>query len=195
MGCVAPAAIPVPPKAQTVRVITDVYDIRIDTRGGDLREVDLLAYPVSPKAPEVPVKLLNDQPPDIFIAQSGLRARTGTEPTHHVVYHAAQSEYRLGEGQDELVVELEWTSPEGVEVTKRYRFRRGDYLFDVEHEVKNGSAAEWQGRQYRQFQRAEVSPKGGLGTVYTYTGGVIYSPSTTWPSRICRGPSPMAGRP
>ena len=171
-----PAPVAAPPKAQTVHVVTDVYDIRIDTRGGDLREVDLLAYPVSPKTPDEPVKLLNDVPPDIFIAQSGLRASSGTEPTHHIVYQAEQTEYRLAEGQDELVVALHWTSPEGVEVTKRYRFRRGDYLFDLEHEVKNGSPVEWKGRQYRQFQRAEVPRKGGLGTVYTYTGGVIYSP-------------------
>ncbi|MDX5445150.1 MAG: membrane protein insertase YidC, partial [Zoogloeaceae bacterium] len=163
-------------RAARVRVVTDVLDLEIDTRGGDLRQADLLHYPVSPKAPDKPVRLLSDVPPDVFMIQSGLRTQTGTEPTHHVVFNAQREEYRLAPGQTELVVPLTWTSPEGVTVTKRYRFQPGSYEIGLEQEVANASGGDWQGYQYRQLQRSEVGRDSSSYFIYTYTGGVIYSP-------------------
>ncbi|MFP5506555.1 MAG: membrane protein insertase YidC [Gammaproteobacteria bacterium] len=163
-------------RAARVRVVTDVLDLEIDTRGGDLRQADLLHYPVSPKAPDKPVRLLSDVPPDVFVIQSGLRTQTGTEPTHHVVFSAQREEYRLAPGQTELVVPLTWTSPEGVTVTKRYRFQPGSYEIGLEQEVANASGGDWQGYQYRQLQRSEVGRDSSSYFIYTYTGGVIYSP-------------------
>lgn len=162
--------------AERVRVVTDVLDIQIDTRGGDLRVADLLDYPKESTAPDVPVRLLDDQMPDLFIIQSGLRAQTGTEPTHHVVFNAAQTEYKLQPGEQTLVVPLVWTSPEGVTVTKTYRFKAGSYVVDLDQQVANQSGADWTGHQYRQLQRAEGSTDGSSKLVYTYLGGVIYSP-------------------
>ena len=69
-----------------------------------------------------------------------------------------------------------WRSPEGVEVIKRYLFHRGSYAVDLQHEVRNNSAAEWQGRQYRQLQRTQVAETGQSTFIYTYMGGVVYSP-------------------
>ena len=163
--------------AARVRVVTDVFSIEIDTRGGDVRSADLLAYPKESSKPDVPVRLLNDQMPDLFIIQSGLRTQTGTEPTHHVVFEAQQQEYRLQAGQSELVVPLTWRSPEGVTVTKRYRFTPGSYEIGLEQEVTNNTSATWSGRQYRQLQRAEGGDDGTSQFIYTYTGGVIYSPA------------------
>lgn len=162
--------------AVRVRVVTDVLDLDIDTRGGDLVRADLLAYPQESGRPDVPVRLLNDAASDFFIIQSGLRSTTGTEPTHHVVFSAPQTEYRLQPGQDALEIPLTWTSPEGVTVTKRYRVERGAYVLTLEQEVANHSGGEWRGRQYRQLQRAQPTADGGNRFIYTYLGGVIYSP-------------------
>lgn len=159
-----------------VRVVTDVLDVAIDTRGGDLRQADLLRYPKDSTAPDVPVHLLNEQMPDLFIIQSGLRTQSGTEPTHHIVFSAAQKEYKLNPGQETLEVPLTWRSPEGVIVTKRYRFHPGSYVVDLEQQVENKSATEWAGHQYRQLQRGEGSKDASSHFIYTYTGGVIYSP-------------------
>ncbi|MBU1190938.1 MAG: membrane protein insertase YidC [Gammaproteobacteria bacterium] len=161
---------------ETVRVITDVLDIEINTRGGDLRQADLLAYPKVSTAPDVPVRLLDDQMPDLFIIQSGLRTQTGTEPTHHVVFNAAQTEYKLQPGEQSLDVPLVWRSPEGVTVTKTYRFKAGSYVVDLDQQVLNQTGFDWTGHQYRQLQRAEGSTDGSSKLVYTYLGGVIYSP-------------------
>jgi YidC/Oxa1 family membrane protein insertase len=162
--------------AQYIDIETDLFHIRIDTTGGDLRQADLLAYPATTKPDSPPFRLLNDSMPNLFIVQSGLRASVGTEPTHHVVYTAEQSSYRMGDADDELIVPLVWNSPEGVEVIKRYVFHRGSYTIDLQHEVHNHSGGDWHGRQYRQLQRTQVAETGQSTFIYTYMGGVIYSP-------------------
>jgi YidC/Oxa1 family membrane protein insertase len=162
--------------SQTISVETDLFRISIDTTGGDLRKADLLAYAETTQPDSPPFRLLNDTLPNLFVVQSGLRTGTGTEPTHHVIYSAEESAYRMGETADELQVPLSWTSPEGVEVIKRYTFHRGSYVVDIEHEVRNHSAADWNGRQYRQLQRTQVAETGQSTFIYTYMGGVIYSP-------------------
>ena len=183
-----PAVPPPPTQVQTtetetglasvtrVRVTTDVLDVEIDTRGGDLRQADLLQYPEKSDAPETPVRLLDDQLPNLFIVQSGLRTQSGTEPTHHVVFEAAETEYRLAPGQAAIEVPLLWRSPEGVTVTKRYRFHPGSYVIELEQEVANASGTDWAGHQYRQLQRTEGTTDSDNRFIYTYLGGVIYSP-------------------
>jgi YidC/Oxa1 family membrane protein insertase len=162
--------------AQYIDVETDLFHIRIDTTGGDLRQVELLAYPATTDPDSPPFRLLNDSLPNLFVIQSGLRASVGTEPTHHVVYTPEQTSYRMADAADELQVSMVWRSPEGVEVIKRYIFHRGSYAVDLQHEVHNNSGAEWQGRQYRQLQRTQVAETGQSSFIYTYMGGVIYSP-------------------
>ena len=163
-------------KGQFIDVTTDLFHIKIDTTGGDLRQADLLQYKATTEPESPPFRLLNDSLPNLFVIQSGLRASVGTEPTHHVVYTAEQGSYRMADAADELQVSMVWRSPEGVEVVKRYIFHRGSYAVDLQHEVRNNSTAEWQGRQYRQLQRTQVAETGQSSFIYTYMGGVIYSP-------------------
>ena len=159
-----------------VTVQTDLYRLVIDTNGGDLRRADLLHYPATHDPGSVPFRLLNDELPNLFVVQSGLRANTGAEPTHHAIYQAEQEAYRMGDHQDALTVPLLWRSPEGVEVIKRFTFHRGSYVVDIEHVVNNHGAVAWTGRQYRQLQRAQAAEAGQSKFIYTYMGGVIYSP-------------------
>ena len=173
------SAVPEPELLKTgtsVTIETDLFRVVLDTTGGDLRKADLLAYPETPEPDSGPFRLLNDSLPNLFFVQSGLRTNTGVEPTHHVVYNAEQNHYRLADSADELQVALSWRSPEGVEVIKRYTFRRGSYAIDLEHEVRNGSGSDWAGRQYRQLQRTQVAETGQSSFIYTYMGGVLYSP-------------------
>ena len=163
-------------KGQFIDVETDLFHIKIDATGGDLRQADLLRYKATTEPDSPPFRLLNDSLPNLFVIQSGLRASVGTEPTHHVVYTPEQTSYRMADAEDELQVSMLWRSPEGVEVVKRYIFHRGSYAVDLQHEVRNNSAAEWQGRQYRQLQRTQVAETGQSSFIYTYMGGVIYSP-------------------
>jgi YidC/Oxa1 family membrane protein insertase len=157
-------------------VQTDLYRIVIDTHGGDLRQVDLLHYPSTTEPGAPPFRLFNDSLPNLFILQSGLRSGNGDEPTHHAVYSIERDSYVMPDGADTLAVPLRWRSSTGVEVIKRYTFHRGSYVVDLEHEVVNHSPADWSGRLYRQLQRTQVAETGQSTFIYTYMGGVIYSP-------------------
>ncbi|QKT03622.1 membrane protein insertase YidC [Ectothiorhodospiraceae bacterium 2226] len=162
------------PRAERVRVRTDVYDLTIDTVGGDIREVLLLEYPVSPREPDNPYRLMNDTGYWLFVAQNGLLpgAEGVTAPDHYAQFQAEQSQYTLAQGADTLQVPLRWEG-DGVAVTKTYTFRRGSYLVDVDVRVENAGAEPWRGHFYRQLQRTEQVGEDTPWFIYTYSGGVI----------------------
>jgi YidC/Oxa1 family membrane protein insertase len=168
------------PAYKKIRVRTDVLDLDINLRGGGIRRLALIDYPVSLTEKDTPFPLMEFQPPNIFLAQSGLRGKSttvdGNAPDHHAEFTAAQSEYTLADGSDTLKVTLHWRSDDGVQVAKVYTFHRDSYTIDVHYEVKNGTSEPWNARMYGQFQRSEVEATGGLFRTYTYTGGVISGP-------------------
>lgn len=157
-----------------IHVRTDVFDIEINTVGGDLRRADLLKYPVEVDKPDDPFSLMKDGD-EVFLAQSALIGVGGSSaPNHHQVFTTEKESYQLDEGVDSLEVRLNWQSPEGVSIDKIYTFHRGSYVIDVAFEVKNGSGEPWQGHMYRQLQRSEPADSGSM-FMKTYTGGVIYT--------------------
>lgn len=171
----AAAAPPAPRTFQRgarVHVVTDLFDVVLDTTGGDLRTVALLAYPVSSQKKDEPFRLMQDEGSRIFVAQSGLISQQPA-PDHYAVYTAEANEYRL-QG-DELRVPLVWTGADGIRVTKTYVFHRDSYQIGVEYRIENGSGAPWTGYQYRQFQRSLPGDDEKSAFLYTYTGGVIHS--------------------
>lgn len=169
-------------QAQRIIVQTDIFRVEIDTTGGDLRRVELLAYPKKLETPDDPFLLLNDTLPNLFVAQSGFTRKRKREdgvlisaPNHDTIYRATQTDYQLAPGQDNLTVDLHWTSPEGVEFTKSYTFSRDSYRIQVNHRINNPTSKAWHGNLYQQLQRNPPSSK-GQKFIYTYTGSVIYSP-------------------
>jgi len=173
----AGTAAPEPEQAATpertwVHVRTGVLEAWIDPRGGDLRRVDLLNYPVSPEQPDTPVSLLHDTGAELFVAQSGLIGARDA-PNHYTEYRVERSDYRLAAGQDAVQVRLNWRGDGGVTVTKVYTFRRDSYVVGVAHEVENAGAEAWSARMYGQLQRTAPEGARGLFRIPTYTGGVI----------------------
>lgn len=161
--------------SQRIKIITDVLDIEIDTRGGDIRKVVLRNYAVDADAPEEKVELLTDSEVNFHVAQSGLvSANEKTAPTHNDVYTAEQFSYRLAEGVDEIKVPLHWTGIDGSKVTKTYTIRKNDYTINVDHKVTAGQSG-WSGSQYMQLIRTQPSTEGESAFIRTYTGGVIYN--------------------
>ena len=160
--------------AQRITVKTDVYDIEIDTIGGDVRRVDLLKYPVEVDKPDQPFRLMDDGK-NFFIAQAALLpANDSPAPNHHQQFQAEKSAYQMAPGAETLEVRLSWSDGQGIAIDKVYTFHRDSYVIDVDFEVKNGSARPWSGHMYRQLQRSEPEDSGSA-FIYTYTGGVIYS--------------------
>ncbi|MFT5390803.1 MAG: YidC/Oxa1 family membrane protein insertase [Gammaproteobacteria bacterium] len=157
-----------------IDVVTDIYRVRINLVGGTLANVDLLQYPVSLEEPNTPFPLLVDRGSKLFMAQSGLVGKSNA-PNHYAPYTATKDYYELDDRDEELTVNLTWRG-EGVTVTKRYVFKRDNYVIDVIHEVQNDTSQPWTGGAYGQFRRIAPNESRGLGTIYTYTGGVVSSP-------------------
>jgi len=160
--------------SKRIHVLTDTFDLTIDTRGGDIREADLLDYPVSSDKPDQPFRLMKDSLPNLFVAQSGLLSDT-VAPDHYAIFTADKDEYKMAAGQNELRVPLHWQDESGLRVTKTLVFKRGTHLVDIEQRVENGTDAAWSGRQYRQLQRSKPDGSGESAFIHTYTGGVIHS--------------------
>jgi len=155
-----------------ITVETDVVTVLIDSKGGVVRSLKLKQYPISLDQPDQGLELIHSDPDSVHIIQSGLRNRTNTAPTHHSIYQVDKYKYVLQDGDDELVVPLFW-SEKGINVVKTYRFKRGDYLIDVNHQVENNTESDWQGSQYRQIQRSRPLTKSRI--LITYTGAVYYN--------------------
>ena len=158
---------------QRVNVKTDVFDIEIDTIGGDIRRVALLKYPVDVNTDPSPVILMNDKSGLFFISQTGLlgTSKDSYAPDHNVDYKIERLSYELG-NQSELKVPLSWTSEDGqFTLTKIYTFYPGSYEIVVEHQIANNSDSLWKGHLYRQLQRTSVEQKSMF--LQTYTGAMI----------------------
>ncbi len=159
---------------QRVSVKTDLFDIEIDTIGGDIRRVALLKYPVDVNNDPSPVILMNDKSGLFFISQTGLLATTEDSlyaPDHNVSYSIEKLSYELAD-QSELKIPLTWNSHDGqFTLVKTYTFYPGKYAIDVEHQIINNSDTVWQGHLYRQLQRTNLEQ--GSMFIHTYTGAMI----------------------
>ena len=167
-------------KSKKIHVRTDVLDVIIDTRGGDIRQVDLPTYPISLQQQDDAFRLMRSDA-RTYIAQSGLRhdkvdgqAVKGSAPTHHEIYSAEKNEYQLAEGKDELKVKLIWNSANGITVEKTYTFMRGSFVFDTSHRVINQSDRAWIGRQYQQLRHSPAPEQRSWLRLPTYTGTAYF---------------------
>ena len=170
-------------QAQRIIVETDVLRLEIDSRGGDVRVVDLVNYPQTSKDDTKAFRLMSDANKDLFIAQSGFagkrEANDGTvilAPNHNTIYRVEQTSYKLADGKEALKVNLFWNSPDNVLFTKSYELKRGSYQINVSHKIDNNSGRTWRGNLYQQLQRLDYEDENQSAFIYTYTGGVLYSP-------------------
>jgi YidC/Oxa1 family membrane protein insertase len=88
-------------------VETDLVRAEISPIGGTITNLWLKDYAQTADDGSERFRLLKPEPPNFFIAQSGLFGDAASDlPTHNSVFTAEQPEYRLAEDQDVLHVEL-----------------------------------------------------------------------------------------
>ncbi|MDP9013126.1 MAG: membrane protein insertase YidC, partial [Pseudomonadota bacterium] len=173
----APATAAAPMPGPPVHVVTDVFDLDINLKGGELDRADLLQYPVHKDTPNIPVRLLNSDPEDRYLLQTGLAGAPGeAAPSHLVTWSAAEKSYVLPAGADELRVPLTWTDGHGLTVTKTFTFKRASYAIDLAYKVENGSGAARSFAAYSQFLRHWVKASRSYFDVETYSfkGPAVY---------------------
>jgi YidC/Oxa1 family membrane protein insertase len=161
--------------SQRINVITDVLDIEIDSKGGDILRTVLRDYSVTAERPEEKLVLMTDANINYYIAQSGLvSVNKGTAPSHNTVFRSEQGTYRLAEGTDTIEVPLYWEGDDGTKIIKTLTFKRGDYVVDVKYHITAGDQG-WSGSDYMQIVRSRPVETNGNAFIHTYTGGVVYN--------------------
>jgi len=158
-----------------ISVNTDVLQVVIDPHGGDIIQVALPQHESALNSGE-PFILLEQNANRTYVAQSGLVGRDGPDAkkSGRPVYQVGSTDYRLGE-QDSLNVDLVLTQADGVKLTKRYTFTRGEYRVGLEYIVDNQSQEPWQGVLFGQIKRdgsADPSQQTSMG-MQSYLGAVF----------------------
>lgn len=165
-------------QAQLISVKTDVLDILIDTKGGDIIQVALPEYKAT-LGSDLPFVLLEQTTNRTYVSQSGLVGKNGPDasPEGRPTYAVSQNEYVLGE-QDELAVDLTFTDANGVVVTKRYTFTKGSYEVGLDFVVNNQSQQQWSASLFGQIKRdrsedptsmTDMGMQSYLGAVFSTT--------------------------
>jgi YidC/Oxa1 family membrane protein insertase len=162
-----PAAQPQEPVAvnsgRIIQVFTDVVQLAIDLEGGDIVELALPKYLEQLDNPDVPLVLLEQNNTRTYVAQSGLIGANGIDAKGRPTYSVSASRYELADGEDSLVINLNWQDDTGVRITKRFTLQRGHYLIKVDYLVENGSESRWQANMFGQLKR-DSSPASSSGS-------------------------------
>ncbi|SFM52809.1 membrane protein insertase YidC [Marinobacter pelagius] len=165
---------------QFITIRTDVYDLTIDRVSGNLVQSSLLNYDKSLNSEE-PLQLLTNTETRTYLLESGLIGRDGPDSQKNgtaPVYQATADDYQLDDGQDQLTVDLTYTTDTGVKITKRYQFERDSYEIGVRYQVENNSGAPWQANFTGKIVRDEApdpTSQASMG-IRAYLGMVMSSP-------------------
>jgi YidC/Oxa1 family membrane protein insertase len=152
-----------------ISVITDTLILSIDTKGGDVVSADLAKFPLEEGSSES-YSLLRPSGDKLFIAQSGLIGRDGTDSKGRPTYTVAKDSYFL-EG-DSLTVPLELVTPGGLQVTKNFTFTRDSHRVDVSYIIKNNTSDPKQVQQFAQLKQSMLEQEGSM-FMPIYRGGAF----------------------
>ncbi|EOC1568304.1 membrane protein insertase YidC [Cronobacter dublinensis] len=139
-GSAASQGVPASGQGKLITVKTDVLSLTINTRGGDIEQALLLAYPKELGSSE-PFQLLETTPNFVYQAQSGLTGRNGPDNPNNnkgrPLYNVDSDTYVLADGQNELLIPMTFTDEAGNTFTKTFALKRGQYAVYVGYNVKN----------------------------------------------------------
>ena len=152
----SPTAGPVAPLGQTVTVKTDLFDVEINTQGGDIRRVTMKKQHSALDRTQAS-HADGARPAALFRhADRGCWARAC--PITRAPTRPSRLSYTLADGNDSVVVRLKAHSADGIEVTKTFTFKRDSYVVDVAYEVANRTDKPISPFAYFQFLRDSNPP-------------------------------------
>ena len=150
-----------------ISVTTDTLILSIDTKGGDVISAHLAKFPVEQNSEEL-YSLLKPSGDNLFVAQSGLIGRDGTDSKGRPTYSSSADSYTL-EG-DTLTIPLTLVTPQGLQVTKNFTFTRDSHKIDVEYIIQNNSNETKQVQQFAQLKQSMLEQEGSM-FMPVYRGG------------------------
>ncbi|CAB0150842.1 Membrane protein insertase YidC [Pseudidiomarina piscicola] len=151
-----------------VNVTTDVLDLQIALRGGDVVNAQLREFARTQDS-EARFELLHDNNAELYIAQSGLIGKDGTDSSAgRPVFHVEHDSYTMT--GDTLRVPLSYTLEDGSTITKTFVLSKGSYAVDVIYTINNASTAHKEVQFYAQLKQV-ITEAGGSMMMPTYRGG------------------------
>ncbi|VAY02328.1 Membrane protein insertase YidC [Arsenophonus endosymbiont of Aleurodicus dispersus] len=176
-------------QAKFITVKTDVLELHINTRGGDIDQAALLHYPKKLHSSD-PFCLLKTSKNFIYQAQSGLIGEDGPDDSGYnnglrPLYLSTKTSYVLQNGKDELRVPLIFTGKDSVVYKKIYLLKRGKYNISVENNIANNSSKPLTLAFFGQLkQTVELPKERGTGIhnfpLHTYRGAAYSSDETNY---------------
>ncbi|WP_249976385.1 membrane protein insertase YidC [Vreelandella olivaria] len=160
-----------------IAVSTDVLDVRIDPHGGDIVYAALPQHKLTLDSDRNYV-LLSDNATRSYVARSGLQI---DGQASRIVFTPERTEYRLGNNDDQLNVDLT-ADVNGVDVIKRLTFERGSYAVDVSYFLANNTDDPVSARFIGQLAR-DNSPDPSSGVAMgmsSYIGAAYSTPDTRY---------------
>lgn len=165
-------------QGRIITVSNDVFQLKIDTLGGDVVESDLLAYAKELDGEER-FALLENKDGKTYVAQSGLVGKNGIDTAAGRAQYRVEGEnFKLADGQDELRVPLTFEK-DGVIYNKVFVLKRGSYDVAVNYEIQNNSESAIEVQPYGQLKHTLVESSGSMA-MPTYTGGAYSSSETNY---------------
>ncbi|MCK7460281.1 membrane protein insertase YidC [Idiomarina aminovorans] len=154
---------------KTIRVRTDVLDVEIDTRGGDIVSTQLLKF-AETQGSEERFQLLQNRSNNVYVAQSGLIGPDGIDasgsgrPSYSYEKERYESETQVVE------VPLTYTTENGATYRKVFTFTPGKYNVDVRFEIQNNTGGALNTQFYGQLKRSMGTGESGSMIMPTYFG-------------------------
>lgn len=173
-----------------ISVETDVLKVKINPKGGNIVQLDLIQYPKTLNS-KVPFRLFSDSGNVIYSADT--RVFSTTETNDIPLYKSAQTNYQLANNENELKVNLTYSN-NGISYLKTYTFIRGmdkacadkkkdrvscvnpkSYEVKVDYQIINNSDKEWKGYFLASLTRNNAAdPSSTTATSMTTFLGMAY---------------------
>lgn len=141
-----------------ITVRTNVLEVKINTKGGDIVKAKLLDFPIEQNQPEL-IDLLSQY----HVAQSGLIGANGPDGRKEgrPNYVANKLEF-VTNGNEDVVVPLKWTNNQGIEVTKTFTFKADKYHIDLTYTVANNTSNIATIQPFAQLKKVIFAPESSM---------------------------------
>ena len=120
---------------KTITITTDVISLTINTCGGDIVQAKLLSYK-DKLGSNNPFTLLTTTPGFIYQAQSRLVTNNINDKTCPL-FITKQNNFVLSKDKTELYVPMTYFDKNGIEYTKTFLLKRGDFAINVNYDINN----------------------------------------------------------
>ncbi|MDG6897680.1 membrane protein insertase YidC [Actinobacillus delphinicola] len=178
VNTVADLAAPATKQGRIITLENDVFRLKVDTLGGDIVDAQLLKYSQTLHSKQ-PFTLLQDNNKEIYIAQSGLIGKNGSDNVSgRALYQVNGDNFKLMPGQQELRVPFTFTK-DGVTYTKTFVLKPNQYVVDVDYNIANHTDHAIEVEPYAQLKHTLVESKSTF-VMPTYTGGAYSSSETNY---------------